>query len=254
MIVDYRCGLSGLSLLGAETMAVLHTPMGPGQSMPCSLPLWGTYDGSGTLVEVQEGPNAELLVRVFSEDLDAGRAQVDWRRLTIAPVPIDHIETLLALIRTNEIHGLGAVTWRGHEPHVALFESNIAAAAMQGEPDLLHGVRIDDLLVAVLGESALAQAIYARIGEDGPKMRCKWGLSLVALAALISELIARGLTFRSPVPVAEQDRDPAQWLALSYADLREAPLMLEALSEYSSQLLGAESDESMGEHEEPSSD
>ncbi len=245
MVIDYRCAISGLSLMGAETMAVVLASRDgqTGTYVPCALPLFGTYDGSGSLVEVSEGPNAEAILGAFNRDLEQGLATVEWTRFSLQPMALDHIETWLGLLRANAIHELDAVSWRGYRLDLAFFESHVAAAHMQAEPQRLFGVPVDKLPQAVFFDHPLASRIYEAAFECGPQLRCKYGLSLVAFASLWEALGPRGADLDGPgYAYPLEASQGALWLAEAYRDLGADEALLEALDDYTSALAGGEDD------------
>jgi hypothetical protein len=244
MGVDYRCTYSGVSLLGAEIMAVLTArPVGEQVSelRPIALPIWGEYNGTGGIVESNPGPNAERILEAWQADCEQGRAGVDWEVLGIAPLPILHVETLFALIRANEIHGHEAVLWRGHHLSLAFFESNVAAAAMQGEPAHLRAVLVDQLAPSVLGTQPLVSSIYGELARESATLRCKYGLGFIALGALLETMRAEGLLWSNPEgAIEESESEPALWLTQAFQRFSGNELMVEALEEYANRLLGTD--------------
>lgn len=241
MIIDYRCSFSGVSLIGAETMVVL-TACGDAPA-PVSLPLWGSYEGSGVVVNIDEGPNAERILSAWDRDLEASCAFVDWAALDIEPLQIDHIETLIALVMANEYHGLSAVTWQGAGLSLCLLESNVAACIMQDEPAQLHDVRVEDLTAEVLGRHPIAHSIYSQLPYESPKSRCKFGLGALALSSLTQNMALNNKPWARPQGgITEEERDPARWLAEAYLAFADEPALVEALEEYTNQQ-GAAADE-----------
>lgn len=203
---------------------------------PISLPLWGSYEGNGVIANVDEGPNAERILTAWNRDLEASCALVDWAALDIEPLQIDHIETLIALVMANEYHGLRAVTWQGTGLSLCLFESNIAACVMQDEPAQLHDVKVEDLTAEVLTRHPLAHSIYSQLSYESPKLRCKFGLSALALGSLRQNMAQNNKVWARPQGgITEVERDPARWLAEAYLAFADEPALVEALEEYTSQ-------------------
>ena len=239
MIVDYRCALSGVSLLGAEAMAVLlaRPQLEKGPFFSVALPIFGQYDGSLALGDVHEGPNSAAILRAFTQDWAKGRAVVDFEALGVEPFAIDHIETLLSLIRLNQVHASNALFWHGLELDFALFESNVAAAAMQDEPEALLDVASDELVWAVLGRHPLTSSIYLQALSGGPRLRCKYGLSAVALASLALRLRSENLPWSGPgAGYPSEARQPLVWLTEATERWGQDAALVEALEEYASQL------------------
>jgi hypothetical protein len=251
MGVDYRCTYSGVSLIGAEIMAVLTArPLASTTSdlRPVALPVWGQYDGTGGIVATNPGPNAERILAAWEADWLDGLATVDWDSLGITPLPIEHVETLFALLRANEIHGHDAIVWRDHYVSLAFFESHVAAAAMQVEPAHLRTVVLEQLAPAVFGPHELVGAIYGDLSRETATLRCKFGLSFIGLGALVEVMRTEGLFWLSPDgAIKESESDPALWLTQAYNKFAADELMVEALEEYGNRLLGT--DEGLDEFE-----
>jgi len=215
---------------------------------PVALPVFGRYDGSGGVVELHEGDNAQRILAAFVRDLEEGRAHLDWGRLGIEPLPIEHMETLLALLSANVIHQCDAITWHGLSLGVALFEGNVAAALMQDEPLELLGTRVEDLPTAVLVQSHCVESIYAALHLAGPSLRCKYGLSFVALASLHAAMKKWAKPWSNAhAGYVRGETDPARFLAEAYRELSSDEGLLDALSEYSSQWGDEDEAEDQGE-------
>lgn len=224
------------------TASALDAP--EGRVLPVSLPVWGRYEGSGVVLDIDEGPNVTRILSGWQSDLVGASAFVDWEALGMEAMEIDHIETLIAVVIANEYHGLNALTWRGARLSLCLFESNIAACLMQGEPESLHKIKVEDLASCVLSNHPIANSIYSELADEGPKLRCKFGLGSVALSSLVEAMNSSNKVWARPKQgITELERDPARWLAEAYLAFADEPDLIEALEEYTTQQGGSADDE-----------
>lgn len=231
---DYRCAYTGVSLLNSEVAAVLLVESSAGWR-PISLPLFGVYEGLGTVGEVNEGPNADLILAWFQREFEEGKMRVDFAGMGLAPQDIDHIETLLSLIACSQIHGEGAVRTQDGDLGFALVSAHVAATLMEGEPELPGEIPVERLYQVVF-DSEHARRIYRPVEHESHRLRCKFGLSMVGLSALDQAMKARQRSWAPPglgVPLA--DAEPALWLAEALAEFASSPSIVEALEDYSGQ-------------------
>lgn len=123
---DYRCALSGVSLLGAEAALVL-LERADESWLPASLPLFGIYDGQGTLTEMVEGPNAELLVERLESAMAAGRLSIDFDALGIGAQDLQSLEMALGLVALSQVGGVDAVRFDERPLGFAVLSGHVAA-------------------------------------------------------------------------------------------------------------------------------
>lgn len=231
---DYRCAFSGLSLFDAEVAVVIIEQAGP-RWRPITLPLFGIYEGMGTVGEVHEGPNADLVLSTFQGGAREEGLVIDFQKMGLEPQPIDHIETLLSLLAVSQIQGEGALRSDGGALGFTLMSAHVAAALMAGEPRLPLERSVDDLWEVVF-ESQLAQSIYRPLRDQPHRLRAKFGLSLVGLAALCEQMERHGKPWVPPgegLPLVESNR--TLWLAEAMVTWADDELLVEALEEYTSQ-------------------
>jgi hypothetical protein len=238
---DFQCALSGVSLLDAET-ALFVLQCVDGEWLPAGLPLWGRYDGLGTLADIQEGPNADLLLGRFQQDLESGNLSVDWDKMGLEEQAIDHVETLMSVIACSQLAELGAVRTKEGPLGFALLSAHVAAAIMNGEPELAGDISVEGLPQALL-RSPWGQSVYAPIAELPIKLRCKFGLSFAGLACLIDEMKAQEIPWQPPgLGIAEEEAEPALWMAQALVKFAQSAPLVEALEDYA----GQEEDEPEG--------
>jgi hypothetical protein len=231
---DFRCAFSGVSLLNAEVVAVLLLKEGT-HFRPFSLPLFGVYEGHGTVAEVNEGPNADLILAWFQQGLAEERVQVDFAAMGLKPQAIDHIETLLSLVACSQIQGGEAVRASEGQLGFALLSAHIAATLMEGEPALPSENSVEDL-PRVVFDSELGRCVYSPLRHESHRLRCRFGLSMVGLAALDQAKKARGRPWCPPGSGIEiEDAEPALWLAGALVEFADSAELVAAIEDYSRQ-------------------
>lgn len=231
---DFRCAFSGVSLLNSEVAAVLLEETDGGWR-PVALPLFGVYEGIGTVSDVNDGPNAELILSWFQSGLDGRKVEIDFAALGLAPQAVDHIETLLSLVACSQFEGGGAVRTAEGALGFALLSAHLAASLMEAEPELPLEVPVERLSEIVF-DSELGRAIYEPLRHESHRLRCKFGLSMIGLAALDQALRARGRKWGPPGSgIAVSDAEPALWLAEALLAFAESPSIIEALEDYAGQ-------------------
>lgn len=227
---DFRCQLSGISLLHAECALVLLSS-NSGRWVPLSLPLWGVYEGVGTLGQMDEGPNAELILAGFQRALREGRAELDRNTLGDLADELDHVETLVNLIAFSQVQGLDAVRWEGQPVGFALASAHVAAAFMTGEPELSPDLPLEGLPGFVLPEPA-SLSIYAPLSQAKLNLRCKFGLSFYGFLALTQEFARQGRAWAPPgLGIDVSESRPQAWLAEAMLAAAGHEELLEALRE-----------------------
>lgn len=212
-----------------------------GSWCPVALPLFGVYEGVGTVGEVNEGPNADLILAWFQESLRDGGLVVDFDAMGLMPQPIDHIETLLSVVACSQIQGQGAVRTdslsheNGGALGFALLSGHVAATLMEGEPTLRADVRVEDLPEVVF-RLDLGRTIYGPLRHESHRLRCKFGLSMVGLAALDQGMTAWNRHWAPPGGgIVLADAEPSLWLAQAMLEFANSPSLIEALEDYSTQ-------------------
>lgn|GEM_PF-2344124 len=227
---DFRCLLSGVSLLHAEC-ALVFLSAGSGKWTPVSLPLWGTYEGVGTLGQMAEGPNAELILAGFQTALREGRAELDHTALGGLADDVSHIETLVNLVALSQIQGLNAVRWEGRALGFGLASAQVAAAFMARDPVLAPDIALEELPDFVLSEPP-SSLIYAPLREAQLNLRCKFGLSFYGFLALKQAFAKQGGKWEPPGDGIElRDSHPQVWLAEAMLSASSQEDVLEALRE-----------------------
>lgn len=230
---DFRCLVSGVSLLDSEAAAWLFVVEPGGVPRPIALPIWGSYGGLGRLEEVAEGPNTTLLERAFVKGLKQGRVVAPWGELGLSPGAITDAAGILSLALLTSIHGgRSSLSWHGSPVQCALIEAHVAAALMQGEPERLHAVPVEELGPLVLPH-AISRDIYRPVMQATATERCKFGLGFISCAAFIEALGGWGVELRGPGQGIElSSRSEQEWLAGALQRFSDDESLLLALSDY----------------------
>lgn len=230
---DFRCVFSGVSLLGSEVAVVLLQRLGE-RWRPAALPLFGTYEGTGTVAEVNEGPNSELILHALGQDGSAG-VVFDFEAMGLEPQPIEHIETFLGLVACSQLQSGNLVRASEGELGFALLSAHVAAALMEREPELAQETSVEGL-GEVIFDSELARSIYRQVRAQNHRLRCKFGLSMVGLAALDQSMMAWGKSWTTPGPgIPLEEADAALWLTQATVEFSQDEGIIEALEDYAGQ-------------------
>ncbi len=228
---DYRCAFSGVSLLDRE-VAVVLLEQAEESWRPVGLPLFGVYEGMGTVADVNDGPNADLILAAVQKAIEERRVVVDFEAMGLEEQPIDHIETLLGLLACSQIQGDGAARTSEGALGFALLSAHVAAALTENEPDIAQAVLIEELPEHIF-DSAFGREIYAPLRYQPHRLRCRFGLSLVGLGALDAQMRARKKAWVPPgegIDLAESE--VAVWLAQAMVELGSDESLVDALEEY----------------------
>lgn len=228
---DYRCLVSGVSLLGASCAGVLLAPR-EGVLRPVALPLFGRYWGAGFPQELDEGANYRLILDALLLARDQGQLGVDWAQLGVDPFALDDMEAFLSLVALGQLHAPLAITLHGAPLSFALLEANVAATFMDREPHGLEDVELFQLPERVLC-NPIGCALYAGYLDLPLKLRLQFGLSFLGLSALDHEMQLLGVRWEPPglgwEVVSEQS---ASWLREAWQRFGDQEDLLAALEEY----------------------
>jgi hypothetical protein len=232
---DFRCALSGVSLLDAEA-ALLLVERREARWRLASLPLWGTYDGSGTLAELQEGPGSELLLEGWLREQGRGSVTVDFESMELSERPMDSLEMVLSLMACSQVGGLDAVRVGPNPVGFVLLSAHVAAHLMELEPELDRGVKLEGL-ADVAFEGGWGSRLYAPLSQLPLIVRCKFGISLAGLISLRRRFESLKI---EPSPtsegIAESESEPARYLAEAMVKFESDEVLLSALEDYAGQL------------------
>jgi hypothetical protein len=233
-LVDFRCALSQISLLGAETALILLENR-EGKWEPAALPLFGRYEGDGTLSDLSDGPNAELVLRTLTDLYEAGRLHLDFEQMGLPPQQLDHLEMWLSLLACSQVMGAQALSLDGSPLGFSFLSAHLLAEVMDADPEEPSLLSLESLPAHVLPGS-LGQLIYAPLRDLPLKLRCKFGLSFLGLLSALQEMERRGRGW-SPIDagIPKDESQPALYLAEALVAFADSPTLVEALEDYAGQ-------------------
>ena len=202
-----------------------------GRVEPCSLPIFGTYDGQGFFSDVVEGKNAEWIGAAITEGLEMGELVIDWKRLGLEPFPLDHLESVISVIACSQLHDAQAVHWCGDELGAVLLEGNILAALMQREEQSEVATELCDLPHVVFPHSPQARAIYRPFFAAPLAQKCRFGLSLLGFLKVREAVGERGFQ-DAPRPQRGVEGQARRWCDEAIALFSGQPDLQAALADY----------------------
>lgn len=231
---DFRCALSGVSLIDAE-VALLLVERRAGRWHLASLPLWGIYDGSGTLSEFQEGPNADLLLEGWTGELRRGNVRVDLEAMGLSEQPLDSLEMMLSVMACSQVGGFDAVRVGDRPVGFLLLSGHVAAHVMELSPELDRGVTLESLPEAVF-RGGWGSRLYGELRHLPLTVRCKFGILLAGLLALSQRLDSLKIELRPTTEgIVESESEPARYLTEAMMRLSNDEVLLSALEDYAGQ-------------------
>lgn len=159
---DYRCSISGLSLMPSGAYLVLMEKLEDGYR-PIALPVLGAYDRLGSIDMVEEDDHTRRLVAFAREAVDSGRMTVDWDE--IGSESIDEVEELFRASERSSSQEYDALTLDGARiVHTLILDHVWEAFADPGR----HAERsAGELLDEIFGSDSTAHALYG----DGSDMQ-----------------------------------------------------------------------------------
>ena len=234
---DFFCSFSKLSLTYRETGFIILSTADDGTFKPAALPVWGRYNGLGGLDDIEDGPNADLILAGFQDLYQQGELKVNFESMGLPVYEIDSLELLVSLFFCAQLHAPDAIQLSGRPLRFALVSAHLAAQLMEQEPqEQSFALKLEDLPSFIFAQSHFGQKIYALLEAQSLKLRCRFGLSLIGLQALSESLKLRSLLLLPPGP-AEQFK-PAEQSALllnALEQFADDEVLLEALSEYAAE-------------------
>ena len=190
-LYDYRCMATDLSLRGERAVAVLLAETAPGQWVPASLPVRGTYNGSGTVDGVVPDGFTELLVHNFARAIDAGRIVLTndaldyWQNPAELDAPLDGIEHVLTVVERATTCSPSTCTFDGRPLCHALIHEGIYDAAVAALWDKAPPPALPELIARLL-PCAAGQWLYQGLEQLPQPAHLAKIQALLGLAAFAS--------------------------------------------------------------------
>jgi hypothetical protein len=220
---DCRCMVTGVSLKGADAALVLLQQAGDA-FRPVALAVTGNYNRLGSIDDIKEDANTELILEYFLGKLRSGELAVDADYFEGRDgYPVEDVEQLLACFERNINDNPDAAVLGGRPVVFALIARTVwVALARAAGPVRTSGT-----------------ALFRRLFPDGPAADIyrgsltKVSRHLRELAAVSDFLDGRGLAWR-PAESTGQDYadDMRQYLTEAKRIFNDSVVMLEALKNY----------------------
>ena len=153
---DYRCSVSGLSLMPSYTYLILLEKIDDGYR-PLSLPVHGCYDRLGSVDGVEEDDHTRLLVDFATRMVAAERMTVDWEE--VGKDTFEDIEDVLRASERSSSQGYDALTLDGVRIVHTMISDEIWNAL--ADPAKHKARSASELMDHVFGAASKAHEIYA---------------------------------------------------------------------------------------------
>jgi hypothetical protein len=224
-LYDERCLVTGVSLKGVDAALVLLDHDGDGYH-PIALAIKGTYNRLGSIDNIDEDENTELVLGYFQEKLRGGDLVIDPAET--GGDQINDIEHLLGLFERNVTVEADAAVLNGRRIAFALIAQVIwdpvAKAAPAGPRS--NSARFEHLFPA----GGVAEGIYREHLEDV-------STHLKELTAVAKFLADRRLAWRPPDDHSQHYSDEMrEYLAAARQTFHDSPVVLGALKRYASEV------------------
>lgn len=222
---DYRCMVTGVSLLGAKT-ALFILRRGPEGFEPVALPIFGSYDRGGGVDGIEDDFTSRRLPVVFNELVSAGGIVVDWERIGESPEPFRDAETLVRLLDRNCIEGDNeGITCEGAAISYSLVSAPIVRALF-ASPTAHH---VAEPMTVVVSALEPAPTLYPATSPDEVMK------ATAALSRMRSWLRTRKLVWSPPSdPSQHDDEETGQYYADALKRFADDLVVLAGLRAYAS--------------------
>jgi hypothetical protein len=160
---DTRCAITGINVAASEGVMVALDPDGDG-FRPITLGLAGAYDGYGTIGDIPEDRNVELIMTYFRDRAQTGDVvfNKDYREYGIPPRDVDSL--------------------------LKYFERNFCDSSDEHPALALHGRPISYCIISKLVWDAIAEAFAPEEGSADGRFKEVFGGSPIAAAIYQSSL------------------------------------------------------------------
>lgn len=217
---DYRCGLTGVSLNGADTVLVPLLEGAGGKLEPLALALKGNYNRLGAIDGIHDDPANALLVEFFVSRLKTGGFAVDQEYLQgYGHYPVDNLDALVGALERNVTDYPKAAMLNGKSVKYALFSQIIWRVVAQRSParaatleEVLPGSPMIHIYAGHLDE------LTAQVAE---------------LASMKALMHARGIPWTSPEdPSQHYAEEMNGYIVAARSKFADSPMVLEGLLIY----------------------
>lgn len=220
---DCRCMVSGVSLKGADAVAVLLQTNG-GAFRPVALALKGSYDRLGTIDGVPDDANVRLISAYFLSKRSSGEFVIDEPYWSKSRYPITNIENLLWGFERNTNDNPETAVLNGTSVVVALICQCVwDAIARAASADRTSDA---NWFAALFSGVPVAEEMYrGKLANVSEPLR-----ELFAVSAFLT---SRGIEW-TPTEAGEQDYADAMrdYLASARESYKDCPAVLDGLRDY----------------------
>jgi hypothetical protein len=222
---DERCMVTGVSLKGADAALVLLDRDGDAYR-PIALAIKGAYNRLGSIDNIDEDENTELVLGYFREKLRCGELVIDTAEAD--GDQINDIEHFLGLCERNVTVEADAAVLNGRRVLFALIAHVVWDAIAKAAP---AGPRSDSASFRHLfPEGGVAGGIYHEHLEDV-------STHLKELTGVAKFLADRGIAWRPPDEHSQHYSDEMrEYLDAARQTFHDSPVVLGALNRYASEV------------------
>jgi hypothetical protein len=222
---DERCMVTGVSLKGADAALVLLDRDGD-EYHPIALAIKGAYNRLGSIDNIDEDENTELVLGYFREKLRGGELVIDAAEAD--GEQINDIEHFLGLCERNVTVEADAAVLSGRRVAFALIAQVVWDAIAKSAP---AGARSDSARFKHLFPAGgVAEGIYREHPEDV-------STHLKELAGVAKFLADRGIGWKPPDDHSQHYSDEMrEYLAAARQTFHDSPVVLGALNRYASEV------------------
>jgi hypothetical protein len=230
---DYRCMVTGLSLLGERAALFLLERRGGGY-FPCALPIVGSYDRLGCVDNIELGHNATHILASFGRDREPRLVTINWTALGEAPRNFSNFEDVAYVLDRGVIEVDDLVVCAGSALSYSLLHQGIAAALMSlPSHDDLRKLDTAGLARVAFGEAEFPRVAYQPLASDRSPEEAGFRQELVGLIAMNQWLARNGIPWEPPSDPGQHGADEKRrFLAEAKDRFAKAAELTDALRDY----------------------
>lgn len=150
---------------------------------PVTLPIWGHYNGYGSLERIENDPNVEIIAKRLAAGVRYGLVEISWTALRETPRQIATIEDVLFVVARSAASPRCGVLCEGKEISYAFVSTEIARAVCE-ETRLVNELSRGASGLARGEEPALT--LYADLDPDSERWISAKSVEFAAIDALVA--------------------------------------------------------------------
>ena len=229
-----RCMITGVSTGYAGSVAFVPVLHVDGEYRPTALPVWGTYDGYGSIGNVAPGPASERFCRAFADLLRSGVITIDWTRLLEKPLSPTTSEAVFKILERALVQAEGAITCAGRVLSFALLNGDVAEELLLELPtEVEPSVEPATLATLVCGAYEPALATFSDLHLQDADARAMFASTFAGFAALNQWLRRSGIQWCPPRETGQYNQTEAiGFLSAARERFSSEPLIPHGLQQY----------------------